>query len=130
MDANAPSATDSVMHDQAASEPPTAPEAAAQTASPETTCQTNTSLPDPATMPEVTVQEAAAQENVSEPAFVSSSSIPVVTSAEGAMASSLNNSLLIASKFESRLHELSSQAALMKTSMHVSTYVSFPTHWV
>ena len=118
------------MHEQAAFEPPTAPEAAAKVATPETTCPTNTSLPDPATMPGVTIQEAAAQENVSEPTSVPSSSIPVDTSGEGVVVSGLNNSLLMASQFELRLRELSSQAEVIKTNMHVSTYVSFLTQWV
>ena len=112
---DAPPTTDQVIHDQAAPEQtvisdaiPTGP-----------ACSENTSLP-----------ETATQEHVSEPASVPSSSVPIDTSTEGAAVSSLKNSLLIASEFESRLRELSSQAELMKTSMHVSTYVSFLPQWM
>ena len=121
MDVDAPSTTNQAIHDQVAPEQPVISEAVPT----EPTYPVNTSLPDPAVLPEV-----AAQENVSEPASAPLSSASVSTFAEGDVVSSLKNSLLMASQFESRLRELSSQAKLIKTNMHVSTYVSFLTHWV
>ena len=121
MDIDAPSIVDQVTHDQAAPEPPVMSEAVLT----ETTCPVNTTLPDPAVLPEVVAQETAP-----EPASAPLSSIPAATSAEGAIVSSLKDSLLMASQFESLLRELSSQAEIMKTNMHISTYVSFLTRWV
>ena len=118
MDVDAPSTTDQVIRDQVAPEQPVISEVV----SAKPTCPVNTSLPDPAVLP-----EAASQENVSEPASVRSSSIPVDTSAEGDVVSGLKNSLLMAFQFESRLRELSYQAEVIKTNTHVSTYVSFLT---
>ena len=117
------------MQEQPASDPSAAPEAAAEeNISQEVAPEANTSLPDPASMPEV--QESAAQEDASEPASIPLSSASLATSGEGAVISNLKNSFRMASEFESRLRELSSQAEVMKTNMHVSTYVSFLTHWV
>ena len=114
------------MPDQPASEPSVTPEATREeAATQETAPKTNTSLSDPASMPETDAPEPAARENVSEPIFVPSSSASLATSGEGAAISSLKNSLVMASEFESRLRDLTSQAEVMKTNMHVSTYVSF-----
>ena len=120
-----------MVHGQPASEPFTAPEAAAEeVVAPEATPKTNTSLPDPALVPEVVVQDSAAQENAPEPSSTPLPSASLATSGEGAVISNLKNSLLKASEFESHPRELSSQAEVMKTNMHVSTYVSSLTHWV
>ena len=113
------------MHDQPASEPSVTPEATREeAATQETAPKTNTSLPDPASVPETVVPEPAAQENVSEPISAPSSSASLAMSGEGTVISNLKNSLLMASEFESRLRDLTSQAEVMKTNMHVSTYVS------
>ena len=102
--ADAPPATDPMVHDQPASEPFTAPEAAAEeVVAPEATPETNTSLPDPASVPEVVVQDSAAQENASEPISTPLPSASLATSGEGVVISNLKNSLLMASEFESRL---------------------------
>ena len=117
------------MQEQPVPDPSAAPEAAAEEIpSQEVAPEANTPLPDPASMPEV--QESAAPEGASEPASTPLSSASLATSGEGAMISSLKNSFQMASEFESRLRELSSQAEVMKKNMHVSTYVSFLTHWV
>ena len=59
-----------------------------------------------------------------------SASIPVGAPVESAIIGGLKESLVKASQFELRLRELASEAELVKSNMHVSTYVSFPTHWV
>ena len=112
---DAPSTIDQVTSDQAAPEQPVISDAVPTGPA----CQEDTSLP-----------EAATREHVSEPATIPSSSVHIDTSAEVAAVRSLKNSLLMAFEFESRLRELSSQAELMKTSMHVSTYVSFLSQWM
>ena len=121
MNVDAPSTTDQAIHDQAAPELPVISEVVRT----ETTCPVDATLPDPAVLPEITAQETAPK-----PASSPSSSIPAATSAEGVVVSSLKDSLLMASQFESCLRELSSRAKIMKTNMHVSTYVSFLTQWV
>ena len=121
VDVDAPSIADRVIHDQAAPEPPVMTEVVLT----ETTCPANTTLPDPTVLP-----EDAAQETAPELTWAPSSSIPIATSVEGVVVSSFKDSLLMASQFESHLRELSSQAKIIKTNMHVSTYVSFLTHWV
>src|ERR1041385_1392315 len=59
-----------------------------------------------------------------------STSIPVGAPVESAIIGGLKESLVKATQFELRLRELASEAELVKSNMHVSTYVSFPTHWV
>ena len=118
-----------MVHDQPAPESSTALTAAAEeVVASEATPKTNISLPDPTSIPEVFDQDSAAQENASEPVSTPLPSASLATSGEGAVISNLKNSLLMASEFESRLRELSSQAEVMKTNMHVSTYVSSLTH--
>src|ERR1041385_2426721 len=63
-----------------------------------------------------------------EPAI--SVAIPVETPVESAVVGGLKESLVRATQFELRLRELASEAELVKLNMHVSTYVSFLTHWV
>ena len=53
-------------------------------------------------------------------------SISVDASIENAVVGGLKESLAKASEFELRLRELASDAEMMKTKMHVSTYVSPP----
>src|ERR1041385_9219687 len=64
----------------------------------------------------------------SEPA--GSGAIPVGAPVESAIIGGLKESLVKATQFELRLRDLASEAELVKSNMHVSTYVSFPTHWV
>ena len=90
------------------------------------------------TPPEVTVPEgtaasgsgsrAAAPDAPAGPA--SSGAIPVGAPVESAIIGGLKESLVKATQFELRLRELASEAELVKSNMHVSTYVSFPTQWV
>ena len=63
---------------------------------------------------------AAAPENVSTSSIPDSVDIPV----ESAIVGGLKESLAKASQFEMRLRDLTSDAELLKTTMHVSTYVS------
>ena len=115
------------MQDPPAPESSAVPEvAAAENVAQEATPEA--SLPDLASGPEA--QEPAAREDASEPASTPLSSASLATSGEGAVIANLKSSLLMASEFESRLRDLSSQAEVMKTNMHVSTYVSSLTHWV
>ena len=119
------------MHDQPASEPSVTPEATREeAATQEAAPETNTPLSNPASMPETTAPESATRENASEPISAPLSSASLAMSGEGAVISNLKNSLLMASEFESRLRDLTSQAEAMKTNMHVSTYVSFLPYWV
>ena len=116
MDIDASSIAARTTHDQAAPEPPVI----SKDVLTETTCPVNTDLPDPSVLPEDISQETAP-----ETAPAPSSPIPATTSVEGAIVSGLKDSLVMASQFKSHLRELSSQAEIMKTNMHVSTYVSF-----
>src|ERR1041385_5472810 len=70
---------------------------------------------------EAFVIPATTQED--EPA--ASASIPVSTPIESAIIGGLKESLVKATQFELHLHELASEAELVKSNMHVSTYVSF-----
>ena len=54
--------------------------------------------------------------------------IPVGAGVESVVVGGLKESLVRATQFELRLRELASEAELVKSNMHVSTYVSFPTH--
>src|ERR1041385_3409716 len=58
-----------------------------------------------------------------EPAI--SVAIPVGTPVESVVVGGLKESLVRATQFELRLRELASEAELVKSNMHVSTYVSF-----
>ena len=71
---------------------------------------------------------ASAAVRGSEPA--SSGAIPVGAPVESAIIGGLKESLVKATQFELRLRELASKAELVKSNMHVSTYVSFPAQWV
>ena len=115
MDIDASFIAAQTTHDQAAPELPIISEDILT----ETTCPVNTDLPDPSFPP-----KNIAQKRARETAPTPSSPIPATTSIEGAIVSGLKDSLVIASQSESRLRELSTQAEVMKTNMHVSTYVS------
>src|ERR1041385_1034493 len=71
---------------------------------------------------------ASAATRGGEPAI--SVAIPVGAGVESVVVGGLKESLVRATQFELRLRELTSEAELVKSNMHVSTYVSFPTHWV
>src|ERR1041385_1656737 len=75
---------------------------------------------------ETPVASAAARGD--EPA--SSGAIPVRAPVESAIIGGLKESLVKATQFELWLRELASDAELVKSNMHVSTYVSFHTQWV
>ena len=75
---------------------------------------------------ETPVASAAARGG--EPAI--SVAIPVGAPVESAVVGGLKEFLVRATQFELRLRELASEAELVKSNMHVSTYVSFPTQWV
>src|ERR1041385_7153176 len=75
---------------------------------------------------ETPVASAAAQGG--EPTI--SVAIPVGAPVESAVVGGLKEFLVRATQFELRLRELASEAELVKSNMHVSTYVSFRTHWV
>src|SRR3954471_9889889 len=57
-------------------------------------------------------------------------SILVGAPVESTVVGGLKESLVRVTQFELRLRELASEAELVKSTMHVSTYVSFPTHSV
>jgi hypothetical protein len=56
--------------------------------------------------------------------------IPTEAPVEDVVVGGLKESLVRATQLELRLRELASEAELVKSTMHVSTYVSFRTHWV
>ena len=101
MDIDASSIAARTTHDQAAPEPPVILEDVLT----ETSCLVNANLPDPS-VPLEDIAQKAARETAPTP----SSPIPATTSVEGAIVSVLKDSLVIASQFELRLHELSTQA--------------------
>ena len=121
-----PSSSGPIVHEQPASEPSVIPEATREEAViQETVPGTSAPLFEPAPMSETPAPASAAREDISEPTSASQPSASPAMSGEGAMISNLKNSLQMASEFESRLRDLTSQAKAMKTNMHVSTYVSF-----
>ena len=61
---------------------------------------------------------------VSEEVQISPASVSVDASIEDSVVDGFKGSLVKASEIELRLHELVSDAGMMKTQMHVSTYVS------
>jgi len=121
-----PPPSDPIVHDHLASEPSVTPEVTREEAvTQEAAPGTNTPLSEPAPMPETPAPDSAAREDTSEPTSAPLPSASLAMSGEGAVISNLKNSLQMASEFESRLRDLTSQAEAMKTNMHVSTYVSF-----